>query len=110
MKGAQASPTVKQLPAKERSEKVVELSKEIAPMPREKARLVIDRFKQSPEKSIPEIVETALAKETGIHVHVYLAPKIASALSKAAEERGMTEEELIPVAVEEWLKQVGYVV
>jgi hypothetical protein len=77
-------------------------------LPREKARLVIDKFKQAPDKPVPEIVEMALAKETGIHVHVYLAPRIASALSKAAEERGMTEEELIPVAVEEWLKQVGY--
>jgi hypothetical protein len=61
-----------------------------------------------PEKSIQTIKEEALAKQTGVAVKVYFAPRIARALNQAADERNMSEEELVSIAVEEWLVLKGY--
>jgi len=99
---------IKRLPKEEREEKQVSIAKAIAPLPQYEARRVVDRFKMFPEKSIEVIKEEALASETGVAIRVYFIPKVARLLSKAAEDRGMSMEELVPIAVEEWLKQVGY--
>lgn len=99
---------IKRLPEKEKKEKQMEIAKTIAPLRQYEARKVIDRFKMFPEKSIEIIKEEALASETGIAIRVYFIPKIARLLNKAAEDRGMSMEELVPIAVEEWLKRVGY--
>ncbi len=101
---------VKRLPEKEREIKQIEISKTIAPLRQIEARRVIDRFKMFPEKPIEIIKEEALASETGVALRVYFAPKLARVLSEAADDRGMSMEEVVPIAVEEWLKQVGYVV
>jgi hypothetical protein len=61
-----------------------------------------------PEKPIQTIKEEALAKQTGVAVKVYFAPRVARALNQAAEERDISEEELVSNAVEEWLVQKGY--
>lgn len=100
---------VKRLPKTERETKQVEIARTIAPLPQYEARKVVDRFKMFPEKAIEVIKEEALASETGVALRVYFMPKIARLLSKAAGDRGMSMEELVPIAVEEWLKQVGYV-
>lgn len=99
---------IKRLSQTEREAKQVEIARAIAPLPQYEARKVVDRFKMFPEKTIEVVKEEALATETGVAVRVYFIPKIARILSKAAEERGMSMEELVPIAVEEWLKQVGY--
>jgi len=99
---------IKRLPEAEKAAKQVEIAKAIAPLRQYEARKVVDRFKMFPEKSIEIIKEEALASETGIAIRVYFIPKIARLLSKAAEDRGMSMEELVPIACEEWLKQVGY--
>jgi ParB/RepB/Spo0J family partition protein len=99
---------IKRLPKEEREEKQVSIARAIAPLPQYEARRVIDRFKMFPEKSIEVIKEEALASGTGVAIRVYFIPKVARLLSKAAEERGMSMEELVPIAVGEWLKQVGY--
>lgn len=99
---------VKKLPKKELEEKQVKIAKTIAPLPQYEARKVIDRFKMYPTKSIEVTKEAALARETGIAIRIYLVPKVAKTLSNAAEERGISMEELVPIAVEEWLKRVGY--
>lgn len=99
---------IKRLPKEEREEKQVSIARAIAPLPQYEARRVVDRFKMFPEKSIEVIKEEALRTETGVAIRVYFIPKVARLLSKAAEDRGMSMEELVPIAVEEWLKQVGY--
>ena len=99
---------VKRLPQAEKEAKQVQIAKAIAPLPQYEARKVIDRFKMFPEKAIEVVKEEALASETGIAMRVYFTPKIARLLNKAAEDRGMSMEELVPIAVEEWLKRVGY--
>jgi ParB/RepB/Spo0J family partition protein len=99
---------VKRLPTREFDRKVPEIVRAIAPLPEEDARKVVDRFKMFPEKSIQAIKEEALAKQTGVAVKVYFSPKIARALNQAAEERDLSEEELVSIAVEEWLVLKGY--
>ena len=103
------STEVKKLPAREFERKVPEIVRAIAPLPEVDARKVVDRFKMFPEKPIQTIKEEALAKQTGVAVKVYFAPRVARALNQAAEERGISEEELVSIAVEEWLVQKGYV-
>jgi ParB/RepB/Spo0J family partition protein len=99
---------VRKLPTKEFERKVPEIVKAIAPLREEDARRVVDQFKMFPERPVQRIKEEALAKQTGIAVKVYFAPKTARALSQAAEERDLSEEELVSIAVEEWLVLKGY--
>jgi ParB/RepB/Spo0J family partition protein len=99
---------VKKLPTREFERKVPEIVRAIAPLPEVDARKVVDRFKMFPEKSIQTIKEEALAKQTGVAVKVYFAPRIARSLNQAAEERDLSEEELVSIAVEEWLVLKGY--
>ncbi len=99
---------VKRLPTREYERKVPEMVRAIAPLPEADARKVVDRFKMFPERSIQRIKEEALAKQTGVAVKVYFAPKIARALDQASEERDISEEELVSIAVEEWLVLKGY--
>jgi len=101
---------VLKLPKEELEQKRVELVRTVVPLPQYEARKVVDRFKMFPEKPIEVIKEEALASETGVGIRVYFTPKIARLLSQAADDRGMSMEELVPIAVEEWLKQVGYFV
>jgi hypothetical protein len=60
------------------------------------------------QKSIQSIKEEALAKQKGVAVKVYFAPRIVRVLNQAAEERDISEEELVSIAVEEWLVMKGY--
>jgi len=99
---------VKRLPEREMERKIPEIVKTIAPLPEREARKVIDRFKMFPEKPVEKIKEEALARERGVAVQVYFAPHIARALDKASEDRGLFMEELVSIAVEEWLVQKGY--
>ncbi len=99
---------VRSLPTREFERKVPEIVKAIAPLPEEDARKVVDRFKMFPEKTIESIKEEALAKQTGVGIRVYFAPRIARALNQAAEERDISDEELVSIAVEEWLVLKGY--
>ena len=99
---------VKRLPTREFDRKIPEIVRAIAPLPEADARKVVDRFKMFPERSIQAIKEEALAKQTGVAVKVYFAPKTARALNQAAEERDLSEEELVSIAVEEWLVLKGY--
>jgi len=99
---------VRRLPSQEVERKIPEIVRAIAPLPEVEARKVVDRFKMFPEKSVEAIKEEALAKQTGVALKVYFAPRIARSLSQAAEERDISEEEFVSIAVEEWLVLKGY--
>jgi ParB family chromosome partitioning protein len=99
---------IQKLPKRELEQKEVELVRTIAPLTQYDARKVVDRFKMFPEKSIEVIKNEALASKDGIAIRVYFTPNIGRLLTKAAEDRHMSVEELVPIAIEEWLKQVGY--
>jgi ParB/RepB/Spo0J family partition protein len=99
---------VRRLSSREFDRKVPEIVRAIAPLREEDARKVVDRFKMFPEKTVEAIKEEALAKQTGVSIKVYFAPRIGRALNQAAEERDISEEELVSIAVEEWLVSKGY--
>lgn len=99
---------VRKLSSREFDRKVPEIMRAIAPLREEDARKVVDRFKMFPEKTVETIKEEALAKQTGVSIKVYFAPRIGRALNQAAEERDISEEELVSIAVEEWLVSKGY--
>jgi len=102
------STEVKKLAPRDFDRKVPEIVRAIAPLPEVDARKVVDRFKMFPEKSIQTIKDEALAKQTGVAVKVYFAPRVARVLNQAAEERDLSDEELVSIAVEEWLVLKGY--
>lgn len=102
------SEQVRTLPAHEFQRKVPEIVRAIAPLPEKAAKRVVDRFKMFPERPIERIKEEALARETGVSIKMYLPPRTARALSQAADDRGIAEEEVVSIAVEEWLIQKGY--
>jgi len=102
------SAEVKKLSPREFDRKVPEIVRAIAPLPEVDARKVVDRFKMYPEKPVQTIKDEALAKQTGVGVKVYFAPRVARALNQAAEERDLSDEELVSIAVEEWLVLKGY--
>lgn len=64
--------------------------------------------KSFPEKSPKVIVEEALKEPKTVTVEVEFPPRISRLLIKAAEDRGISYEEVVEIAVEEWLKRVGY--
>lgn len=99
---------VRKLSSRDFDRKVPEIMRAIAPLREEDARKVVDRFKMFPEKTVETIKEEALAKQTGVSIKVYFAPRIGRALNQAAEERDISEEELVSIAVEEWLVSKGY--
>lgn len=61
-----------------------------------------------PEKPPATIVEEALKEPKSIAIEVEFAPSISRRIIKAAEDREMSYEEIVKIAVEEWLKRVGY--
>jgi len=105
---AQESPTVQELPEKRRERGLADLATTIAPLPKDAATRVVDAWKRHPDKPPEELKQEVLAERTGQHLHVYIRPKVAVALERVAKERNLTMEEMVPIAVEEWLKQAGY--
>ncbi len=99
---------VRKLPDKIKEKKQVELAKTIAPLPQEQARKVADRFKMFPQKPIAAVKREALQMETGVMIRSYFRPRIARELERAARDRNMTTEELVPLAVEDWLRSKRY--
>lgn len=102
------APTVQEIPKEKRIQKVAELAETIAPLPRRAAQKVVNHFIMNPEKQIEKIKEEAIYSHP-IVLEASFEPRVAEALRKAAQDRGMTMERLIPIAVEEWLKQGGYI-
>ncbi len=99
---------IRRLPKEVKEKKQVELAKTIAPLPQEQARKVVDRFKMFPQKPITAVKREALQMETGVMIRSYFRPRVARALERAARERNMTTEELVPLAVEGWLRSKRY--
>jgi ParB/RepB/Spo0J family partition protein len=98
------SEEVSKLPKEEVEQKTVELAETITPLPQVDARKVVDRFKMYPEKSIEEIKNEALARQTGIALETFLPPRVARDLDRLAEERKTSIEEILPDVVERGLK------
>ena len=61
-----------------------------------------------PEKTVEAIKEEALAKRNRCCCQSLFCAGIACALNQAAGERDLSEEELVSIAMEEWVVLKGY--
>jgi ParB/RepB/Spo0J family partition protein len=105
---AEQSPTVQELPESRRTKALGELARTIAPLPKPAATKVRDAFIRHPDAPIEKLKEEVLAEPEGQHLHIYIRPRVAIALEKVAKERDLTMEEMAPIAIEEYLRQAGY--
>lgn len=105
---AAQSPTVQELPERRREEALRDLARTIAPLPKPAATKVRDAFIRHPDTSVEKLKQEVLAEPAGQHLHIYIKPRVAVALEKIAKERDLTMEEMAPIAIEEFLKQAGY--
>jgi hypothetical protein len=80
----------------------------MAPLPEPSARKLRDAFVRHPETPVKELKEEVLAEPSGQHLHIYIRPKVAIALEKVSKERDLTMEEMASIAIEDYLKQAGY--
>lgn len=97
------SERVKALSKREREDKTKEIVRTIAPLHKDDARRVVNRFRNFPRKSIARIKQEALSSWT-----VHLEPRTARALAQAAEKGRLSEEQIIVTALEKWLMSRGF--
>ncbi|MCW1296869.1 MAG: ParB/RepB/Spo0J family partition protein [Candidatus Parvarchaeota archaeon] len=102
------SKKVAALPEEEKNKKIVELFKTIVPLPEHKAMEIIKKFKRNPDKSIDAIKQEVLSMEKGFSMLIYFDPKLASAISKAAEEKNIEQKKLVIEILKNWLKESNY--
>ena len=95
------------IPEEEREKKYVQLAKVIAPLEQKVAKRVLNHFVVHPEKPVEEIKREVLEVHD-IPVTVNFTPRVFGGLVRAAEERGITVEQLVKNIVEDWLKRGGY--
>lgn len=104
---AEQSQTVQDLSEKKRARKLDELAGTIAPLPRDRAAKVVEHFILSPEKPMELIKQEAITSHVST-VTVSLEPRVAEALKKASQERGISMETVAAMAIEVWLKGWKY--
>jgi uncharacterized FlaG/YvyC family protein len=65
------------------------------------------KAKEEPIKEIPKAVEQVL-KAPSVDVSIEFDAKLSRAIIKVSEDRGISWEEVIRIAVEQWLKEEKY--
>jgi uncharacterized protein YeaO (DUF488 family) len=88
----------------ERDRKRVELVEAVRDMPRADARILVDRFRKNPQRSIESLKSQYMARTTGVRIDkTYLPPNVARKLDDLAESRHTTMEDVLPEVVERGL-------
>jgi ParB/RepB/Spo0J family partition protein len=89
--------------------KQMELFSELKDRPRDEVRRVVEHLKakEEPIKEIPKAVEQVL-KAPSVDVSIEFDAKLSRAIIKVSEDRGISWEEVIRIAVEQWLKEEKY--
>ncbi|MHA2022694.1 MAG: DUF488 family protein, N3 subclade [Candidatus Thorarchaeota archaeon] len=88
----------------ERDRKRVELVEAVRDMPRADARILVERFRKNPERSIESMKSQYLTRTTGVRIDkTYLPPSVAQKLDDLAESRQTTMEDVLPEIVEKGL-------
>ena len=88
----------------ERDKKRVELAKAVRDMPRADARILVERFRKNPERSIESMKSQYMARTTGVRIDkTYLPPNVAKKIDDLAESRHTTMEDVLPEIVERGL-------
>jgi ParB family chromosome partitioning protein len=89
--------------------KQIELFTELKDRPRDEVKRVIEHLKakEEPIKEIPRAVEQVL-KAPSVDISIQFDAKLSRAIIKVAEDRGITWEDVVRIAVEQWLKKEKY--
>jgi len=104
---AEESPTVQELPERQRARKLTELAHTIAELPRPEAENVVSHFVMEPERPVEQIKrEVSLLR--AVKLEMLLDPRVADGLRRAAEDRRTTMEAVASLALHSWLRQQGY--
>jgi ParB/RepB/Spo0J family partition protein len=104
---AQESPTVQELPKRERASQLKELAETIAPMTRPEAESVVSHFVMAPQRPVEDI-KREISYLHAVKLEILLDPRVADGLRRAAEERNTTMEAVASLAIHSWLRQQRY--
>jgi ParB family transcriptional regulator, chromosome partitioning protein len=104
---AEESPSVQELPKKERASQLRELAETIAPMPAPEAENVVSHFVMAPQRPVEDI-KKEVAYLHAVKLEILMDPRVAEALRRVAEERNTTMEAIATLAIHSWLRQQGY--
>jgi ParB family chromosome partitioning protein len=89
-------------------EKLEELIEETIDLKPEERKRVINHIKAFPEKDIKEVKEKVLKMPGPITLHIQFSARVARGLEKAAEDRMAGREDIVKIAVEDWLTENKY--
>ena len=104
---AEESPTVLELPRRERASKMKELAETIAPLTRPEAENVVSHFVMAPQRPVEDI-RKEVSSLRAVRLELLLDPRVADGLRRAAEERNTTMEAVASLAIHSWLRQQQY--
>jgi predicted transcriptional regulator len=88
-------------------EKQAEFFEATQKLPRKQVRQVIKEIKTAPDLSIEEAIKK-VREAKPLVLTVEFSPSVAVALSKAAQEKNASPEQIVRTAVQTWLKSQGY--
>lgn len=92
----------------EEPEKQIELFETLKEKPREDVKRVLDYVKIYPEKPVEEAVRETLLEPKRIRITVEFSGKVSRAILEIANERGISREDVVEIAVEQWLERGGH--
>jgi len=104
---AEESPSVQELPRRERATQLKELAETIAPMTTPEADSVVSHFVMAPQRPMEDI-KKEVSYLHAVKLEVLLDPRVADGLRRAAEERNTTMEAMATLAIHSWLRQQRY--
>lgn len=96
------------LTEEERKQKMTEMAKHTKDLSVKEVRKVTKRLKRKPEEPVPELVKRALEEPEPMVVASYFRPPSAEALTKVAQDKGMSVGKFVVMVVENWLVNAGY--
>jgi predicted transcriptional regulator len=91
----------------EEPDKQIEFIKTVQELPRKQAREIIKEIKATPDLSIEEAIKK-VQEAKPLVLTVEFSPSVAEAISKAAQEKNVSPEQIVRTAVQTWLKSQGY--
>ncbi len=104
---AEESPTVQELPRRQRASQMKELAETIAPLPSPEAENVVSHFMMAPQRPVEDI-KKEISYLHAVKLEILLDPRVADGLRRAAEERNTTMEAVASLAIHSWLRQQRY--
>jgi len=100
------SPTIKEFPTKTQK-KVIEVVAD-KDLTEKDTRRYMNGLRTYPKDDPDEVYKKVFTKQSGYELKVYFSAKVSRGLDKASDDREASREDIVQVAVEEWLKGEEY--